>query len=380
VRTCDFVDGQGLSLSVCCADDAPAEGQAEAGCSPPLFKRPVRAARRTIPHTDGASDEEDEEMVPVEGPARPREHMSGSQVAEAARRGRKQLVPGRAAVDGSAVKGPYDEQTWNTLVELGYAPTPAQGQSGTFRTPREFNPAAATPPLVHTDALAGCKRTPPSGPEGSSPPVTLLSAAKMVSSRTPAFARKRSVAAELAAAAALGRDAAQPTGPSSRGDASSQQVPIERGSSAAEPHDAMAVLAAAAADSEEKSERQQQLRRQQEPFTPTSSAKRRALAGPDRDDALDGLVRPLLFTSPLLSLSSPALGATPAQQHSVDAAGRPTPRHSPQVLRQMLHLVPPIVFPQNSIGAGPPRSQATQQAEVGHIPYNFQSSAWCLPW
>ncbi len=364
----------GLSISLYVADDAPAEGPTEAAASPPLFKeptsrRPVRKARRTIPHTDCDSDEDEETpTVAVEGRTRRREHVSGSQVAELARRGRERPLPGRAAVEGSAVKGPYDETTWNTLMELGYAPTPAQGQSGTFRTPREFNPAAATPPLVHTDALAGCKRT-PAGPQGASPPGPLLSAAKMLSnSRTPAFARKRSVAAELAAAAASSGDAARPAGPSHRGGASA----AERGSRSTEALDGMAVLAAAAADSasEERSERQ---RRQQEPFTPTSSAKERALAGPDRDDALDGLVRPLLFTTPLGGLTPgptpTSVAAAMEQQPSASAdLGRATPRHSPLVLRQALHLVPPVIFPHNFKGTAPSCIQLTPQAEVRHQP------------
>lgn len=335
------------------ADEA-AEGQAGARCSPPLFKRPVRAARRTMPHMDG-SDEEEEDLE-----EQPVQYISGNQVARDINKNHKSFLASRAALEGSATKGPYDEQTWNTLLELGYAPTPAQGQHGTMRTPREFNPAAATPPLVHTDTLAG-KRTPPSGPQGASPPVPLVSTAKMLSSRTPTFTRKRSVAEEFNAAGAVAREAGRTDG---HGDASAQHA-SELADSGAEPLDGMAVLAAAAADSEERSERQQQERRQQEPFTPTSSAKRRALAGPDRD-ALDGLVRPLLFASPLLSLSTPAAGATPAGASPGVASAElpnPTPRHSPLVLRTALQLVPPVVFPQSCVDAEP-CSQAAPQAEV----------------
>ena len=332
------------------------EGQAGARCSPPLFKRPVRAARRTMSDMEG-SDEEEED--PEEQPV---QYISGNQVARDINNNHKSFLASRAAQEGSGTKGPYDASTWNMLLELGYAPTPAQGQHGTMRTPREFNPAAATPPLVHTDTLAG-KRTPPSGPQGATPPLPLVSAAKMLSSRTPTFARKRSVADEFDAAGAVSR--ARPAG---RDDASAQQA-SELADSAAEPVDGMAVLAAAAADSEERSDRQQlERRQQQEPFTPTSSAKRRALAGPDRD-ALDGLVRPLLFTSPLLSLSTPATAATPAGASPGVASAEPPnpmPRHSPLVLRTALHLVPPVLFPESCVGAEP-CSQAAPLPEVRHM-------------
>lgn len=388
------VTGMGTHEQFCCAHVDEAARAAGLVCSPPLFKRPVRAARRAKPHMDHLSDEEededddDEEEQPAPRASRPRQHISGSQVAELARAGRERVAAGRAIVEGSAIKGPYDEQTWSTLVELGYAPTPAQGQPSAFRTPREFNPAAATPPLVHTDALAG-KRTPPTGPQGTSPPMQLPPVAKVLSHPTPVFARKRSVADELAAAAASSAAVAQRAQSHATTGPSAQQSPADQARSTGmrqEPgHDAMAVLAAVAADSEGSERLRRQQQRHQEPFTPTSSAKWRAQAGPDREDALDGLVRPLLFNSPLLGLSPApprvipcATPVRPHQQQQQHCTTSDAGRTSPKLLQEALDIVPPVVplrFPSGCFGGGMPGPHSAPHPEVRM--YSTRSKTAC---
>lgn len=268
--------------------DNMAEVGVPTACSPPLFKQPARLKRKTPPQP---------KCVPYKveaatATAAPQGHVSGAQVVEMARRGCDRM----RNADGRGIKEDYDVQTWNTLVELGYAPTPVSGQpaSQTFRTPREFNPAAATPPLVYSTALAA-KRTPSTAAEGSSPHMRMLSAAKLLA-RTPATARKRSLAEALASAAS---DACRQAAELDRSEADTQASPAPAYDSA------MAMLAAVA---NEEGLHQPCSSAHAEPSTPISDVVRNHAAAPashDRDD-LDGCCTRPLFISPLQGLPSPA--------------------------------------------------------------------------
>jgi hypothetical protein len=227
-----------------------------------------------------------------------------------ARKGCERLRNG----DGRGLKEDYDVQTWNTLVELGYAPTPMSGQPAAFRTPREFNPSAATPPLVYSTALAA-KQTPSSAPEGPSPHLRMLSAAKLLG-RTPAHKRSLSDALASAAAESCRQAAAAKRGRRSEGPDREPAMPPS--------HSAMAMLAAVA-NSEEALPHA-------EPSTPVSDVVRlhSEPVSQDRDDLDASCSRPL-FISPLQALPSPqpcAMSASGGKQ--AGDVSIISPPHSPR--------------------------------------------------
>jgi hypothetical protein len=293
--------------------------------SPPLFKGRARPARRAAAAAaqrgfQEAADSSDEEMEEADEGGRaarqppPRHEQAdfvfggGATSAGAAAQGPSQRrpLPGEpgSAAAGAAARGAAllaaeaaiaarregrcdDAQTCRALLQLNCTSPPA----AEVPRPHEHGPAAATPSLVFLKALDGIldagDSTPASGglrPPGASPEQEDGSAfLARVFARTPGSAprtaprAKRSLAAALATDAAAQPDqAAAPADAQPPADAATQQQPQQQPASV-------------------------------EPFTPSSSAKRRRLSlGPDTD-ALDALVRPL-FLSPLPSLSPPALG------------------------------------------------------------------------